>query len=65
MSTAIPATLALLGLGMFAGSLWLQEAEERSRNRRELAPVTAPVDDVAEEDQVPEAALSHYPVATP
>jgi hypothetical protein len=62
MSTLIPAALALLGLGMFAGSLWLQEAEARSRMRRDAVPVAAPVVDELEEEAVTEPVLSQYPV---
>ena len=61
MSTVIPTTLALLGLGMFAGSFWLQEAEARSRVRRDVVPVTVPVDE-PEEEEIPETALGQYPV---
>ena len=60
MSTIVPAILALVGLGMFAGSLWLQEADARTANRREGVPVTAPAEEL-DEEEMPAAALSQYP----
>ena len=61
MSTIIPATLALLGLGMFACSFWLQVREERWRNRREPVPVMVPASG-AEEEESEVAALTQYPL---
>lgn len=62
MTTFIPAILALLGLGMFACSLWLQELEERSRNRREPVLITAPAA-LTPEVEIGAGALSHHPPA--
>jgi hypothetical protein len=63
MSTLIPAALALMGLGMFAGSLWLQEREIRSRNRPEPVREMTPAIEVEEEEDLAATTFAGHPLA--